>query len=93
MSKLEVSIIQRILQTKINLHSPIHSSIIITDPNAEEESLSNDQVTVAIVDGEICLVHKPGGAALSANQLEACLKQALDREKKVVQLLAQVLKK
>lgn len=64
----------------------------MTDPNADEEQLSVDLVTVAIAAGEICLVHKPGGAALSGNELEVCLKQALDREKKIVTLLATVLK-
>lgn len=43
--------------------------------------------------GEICLLHKPGGTALSACRLEKCLKQSLAREKKVVKLLAEVLKK
>lgn len=73
-------------------HFLTHSTVIITDPNAEEESLSTDQVTVAVSEGELCLVHKPGGAALAAEQLEACVRQALEREKKVVALLGAVLK-
>lgn len=67
-------------------------NVIITDPNAEEEHLSTTLVTVAICDGEICLVHKPGGSALTSEQLETCLKQSLQRETSIKQLLETVLK-
>lgn len=78
-------------QIKIKQYS-LHSTVIITDPNAEEEQLSTDLVTIAVADGELCLVHKPGGAALAPADLETCLRQALDREQKVLALLKSVLK-
>lgn len=71
----------------------ICSNIIITDPNAEEVGLSTGSFTIAVCDGEICLVHKPGGSAVTPNQLENCLIQALQREKSIKSLLNSVLEK
>lgn len=66
------------------------SNIIITDPNAEEEELSTGIVTIAVCDGEICLIHKPGGSPLTPEQLEKCLVQALQREKSMLSLFKSV---
>lgn len=71
----------------------ICSNIIITDPNAEEEGLSTGSVTIAVSDGEICLIHKPGGSPLSPAQLEKCLVQALQREKSIQSLFNSVMEK
>lgn len=70
-----------------------YSNVIITDPNTEEETLSTTQVTIALCNGEICLIHKPGGSALTSEQLEVCLAQALEREISIKSLLESVLNK
>lgn len=49
-------------------------------------------MTIAVADGELCLVHKPGGAALAPADLETCLRQSLEREQKVLALMQSVLK-
>lgn len=72
------------------IYISIHSKIIITDPNAEEESLSTGSVTIAVSNGEICLIHKPGGSPLTPTQLEKCLIQALQREKSLQSLFNSV---
>jgi len=66
-------------------------NVIITDPNAEEEGLSTGSVTIAVSDGEICLIHKPGGSPLTPTQLEKCLVQALQREKSIQTLFNSVI--
>lgn len=63
----------------------------MTDPNADEETLSSDQVSVVVANGDLCLVHKPGGIALTSKQMHECLSQALDREKKILGLLESAL--
>lgn len=70
----------------------LRSDVIITDPNADEENLASTQVTIAVCDGEICLMHKPGGSVLAAGQLELCLIQAMNREKSIKTLMDSVLK-
>lgn len=69
-----------------------YSDVIITDPNADEENLASTQVTIAVCEGEICLMHKPGGSVLAPEQLELCLKQAINREKSIRSLMDSVLK-
>lgn len=71
----------------------IHSKVILTDPDAEEEELSSTIVTIAVCDGEICLMNKPGGCTLSPEQMDVCLKNATKREKSICDLITSILNK
>lgn len=48
---------------------------------------------MAICDGEICLVHKPGGCPLTNEQLQSCLNKSIVRERTIRNLMEIVLKK
>lgn len=63
------------------------SQVMITDPTAEEESLSSSIVNIAASKGDICFVRKPGGTPLSESQMAKLFKQALDREIELLKIL------
>ncbi|XP_055906624.1 exosome complex component RRP43-like [Eupeodes corollae] len=67
-------------------------NVIITDPTAEEESLSTSVVNIAICKGDVCFILKPGGTPFGKDQMDTCIKQALRREKDVLKLLNEVCK-
>lgn len=67
-------------------------NVIITDPTAEEESLSSCILTIAVCNGEVCYILKPGGTPFNSEQMDLCIKRALAREKSVLKLLNNVLK-
>lgn len=67
-----------------------HSKIFLSDPDADEEDLSSTLISVAVCNGEICLLHKPGGCALSPSQIEQCIKLAHKREQSVCKLISSV---
>lgn len=53
--------------------------IILSDPTAEEESVSSARLSV-VTDGQsIFSVHKPGGSTLTEEQLQTCLSIAKER--------------
>lgn len=66
---------------------------ILTDPDSEEEDLAATLVTIGACNGEICMVNKPGGSAIAEEQMYACMKHALSREKSVCALISSVLEK
>lgn len=69
------------------------SKIILIDPDNEEEELSTAIITIATCEGELCLVNKPGGVSITQEQLDQCMKYALEREKSISKLISTVLAK
>ena len=65
----------------------ICSNILITDPTAEEENLSSTMITIAVCKADVCFILKPGGTPLNKEQMENCNKQALLREKSILDLI------
>ena len=55
--------------------------------------MSNTSVSITVCDGEICMLHKSGGAALSPKQFEKCLNQSFKREISVKKLIKSVFNK
>ncbi|XP_075055114.1 exosome complex component RRP43 [Mixophyes fleayi] len=65
---------------------------ILVDPTDEEEGLATGLLTIVIdEDGKLCTIRKPGGSALSAEQLQDCISRAVTRHKEVQTLLDDVL--
>lgn len=69
------------------------SKILLSDPDADEEELSSTTFTVAVCNGEICLMNKPGGCALTPQQIEVCLQYANKRENSICKLINSILEK
>lgn len=65
---------------------------VIADPTAEEEKLSAACITVAISNSELSFLYKPGGEPVEPSMLEKCIRQAISREKLVLELLSKSLK-
>lgn len=65
---------------------------VIADPTAEEEKLSAACITVAISNSELSFLYKPGGQPVEPSILEKCIRQAVSREKLVLDLLTKALK-
>lgn len=66
---------------------------IIVDPTYEEEKLAVCFITISVCNSELSYLYKPGGAPIDAETLEKCIKQAVNREKHVFELLRNVLEK
>lgn len=64
---------------------------VIADPTAEEEKLSAACITVAISHSELSFLYKPGGEPVEPSILEKCIRQAVSREKFVLELLDKAL--
>lgn len=62
-------------------------NVLITDPTAEEENLSSAMLTIAVCNGEVCFILKPGGTPFSQEQMDHCIRQALSRERSILKLL------
>ncbi|XP_060598391.1 exosome complex component RRP43-like [Ruditapes philippinarum] len=63
-------------------------NILLVDPTIEEEALSTGEVTVVTTnDDQLCIIRKPGGSALSPQQLDLCIERAFLRSKQVVRLI------
>ncbi|XP_066286358.1 exosome complex component RRP43-like [Branchiostoma lanceolatum] len=61
---------------------------LFTDPTNEEECLATGVLTVVTTeDNKICLMHKPGGTALSESRLQDCINRALTRAEEVRKLI------
>lgn len=65
---------------------------VIADPTAEEEKLSAACITVAISNSALSFLYKPGGEPVEPDMLEKCIRQAISREKLVLELLNKALK-
>lgn len=65
---------------------------VFTDPDSEEEDLATSLISIATINGELCMVNKPGGNAISSQHFDQCLKMALKREKTICDLISTVLK-
>lgn len=65
-------------------------NVIITDPTSDEEHLSSSSVNIAICNGDVCFILKPGGTPFEKDQMDVCITQALRREKHVLKLLNEV---
>uniref|UniRef100_A0A669EEK8 Ribosomal RNA-processing protein 43 n=1 Tax=Oreochromis niloticus TaxID=8128 RepID=A0A669EEK8_ORENI len=66
-------------------------SILISDPTAEEETLSTAHLTVVTdEDDRLCSVHKPGGTSLSGERLQECISRATTRQREIQKLIAKV---
>lgn len=48
---------------------------------------------MVICDGEICLIHKPGGCPLKSEQLQSCLNKSIARERTIRNLMEMALQK
>jgi exosome complex component RRP43 len=63
-------------------------NIVFADPTQEEENLVSGSVTVVMLDsGELCMVHKPCGSALTDTKLQDCIVHARKRTPAVCTLL------
>ncbi|XP_034241069.1 exosome complex component RRP43-like [Thrips palmi] len=61
--------------------------IILSDPTAEEESLSSARLTVVTDGKSIFSVHKPGGSTLTEVQLQDCISIAKERANLVNEMI------
>eukprot|EP00808_Paulinella_micropora_P019448 g41932.t1 len=74
-------------------HIPLPTSFaqieghVVADPSADEEELMSAGWTIAFNQrGELCTMHKPGGNALSTQELTRCAKLAQARAKQLATL-------
>uniref|UniRef100_A0A336LSU3 Ribosomal RNA-processing protein 43 n=1 Tax=Culicoides sonorensis TaxID=179676 RepID=A0A336LSU3_CULSO len=65
---------------------------IITDPTAEEDKLAATSITIAISNSELSYLCKPGGFPIEPSILEKCIRQAISREKQVLELIDKTIK-
>lgn len=63
--------------------------ILLVDPTNEEEEISNGTMTIVVGnEGQLCMLHKPGGLVIKENQLKECIRRALVRHAEVVSLIS-----
>ncbi|XP_023661056.2 exosome complex component RRP43 isoform X2 [Paramormyrops kingsleyae] len=68
------------------------NTIVIVDPTVEEETLSTAMMTVVTdEDDRLCMLHKPGGSALSGEKLQDCISRAVTRHREVSKLIEKVM--
>lgn len=60
---------------------------VIVDPTAEEEKLALAVVSIAVCSSELVYIYKPGGTPIEPKVLDSCLKIAINRELKVLELV------
>lgn len=77
----------KITATPISTTFMMFDDKIIIDPTAEEETLANTFVTISVCDSQLSYVYKPGGSPIEPNLLESCVTMAVNREKKVRELI------
>lgn len=83
------------VKTPLNIKSlPITSTFItfeqkhlLSDPTADEERISDTTVTISTSEGKINYVYQPGGNSVLPEQFDVIVKQAVNREKYVKQML------
>ncbi|CAH1796394.1 unnamed protein product, partial [Owenia fusiformis] len=62
--------------------------ILFVDPNSEEESIATGQITIVTTEDEqICLLHKPGGSAISDDKMQDALTRSLIRSREARTLI------
>ncbi|XP_029458590.1 exosome complex component RRP43 isoform X1 [Rhinatrema bivittatum] len=67
-------------------------TLLLVDPTAEEETLATGTITIVTdEDDRLCVLRKPGGSAMSAEKLQACISRAITRQKEVRKLLDDVM--
>ncbi|XP_062471018.1 exosome complex component RRP43 isoform X2 [Pezoporus occidentalis] len=67
-------------------------TLLIVDPNAEEEDLATGTVTIVTDEEErLCSVHKPGGSPLTGAKLQDCISRAITRQREVKKLIDKVI--
>ncbi|CAG9819763.1 unnamed protein product [Phaedon cochleariae] len=85
---------------KLNIHNtPVSTTfavfddkIILADPTVEEENLCTGILTIVVKDSELCCIHKPGGSALSEEELLKCIDDSKERMILVKNLIEQTIK-
>lgn len=65
---------------------------VIFDPTYEEECISSCIMNIIVKDDQVCSVHKPGGAAISDEDLLNCLEKSKERAKDISKLINKALK-
>ncbi|KAG1663864.1 Exosome complex component RRP43 [Nymphon striatum] len=66
----------------------IFDKIFLADPTNEEENLISERITIVTIDNDIlCDIHKPGGTAISEEDLQDCIKRANKHFRNVLDLL------
>ncbi|KAL3880410.1 hypothetical protein ACJMK2_032650 [Sinanodonta woodiana] len=80
------------------LSNPVSSTFAIfddrlmfVDPTVKEESLTTGTVTIVTNDNDLCIVQKPGGSPLTADQINTCFERAFSRSKEVLRLIDETL--
>lgn len=80
----------KITSTPISTTFMLFDDHVITDPTAEEETLAKTFVTISVCDSQLSYIYKPGGTPIEPNVLDECVKQAVNREKKVKELITKI---
>ncbi|XP_018572080.1 exosome complex component RRP43-like [Anoplophora glabripennis] len=90
------------LEDRIPLHvrsNPISTTfiifddkIILADPTADEENLCSGIVTIVLNGDKLCCVHKPGGSALTEEELFDCVEKSKKRLPSIENLIEAALK-
>lgn len=66
-------------------------TVLLVDPTNEEERLATGAVTV-ITEGEnLISIYKPGGSALTDDQLDTCIDRAMERSTEAARLIQETL--
>lgn len=65
---------------------------VLADPTGDEERLLDAAVTIVVDDaGDVCAAHKPGGAPLPADVVDACVASASARAKDLHRLIREAI--